>query len=340
MKKSVLITGATGAVGKEVLKQLFKEGVYELTVLCRDSARTRKCLKPYRGDIHIVHADLARKEELLALAGPFDIVIHLAAIIPPLANKSKIVTLAINHLGTKSLVEHIEATSPDAFFMFSSSIAVYGDRLKSPNIAVTDALPEQEYDFYAQSKVKAEQAVKGSKLDWTIFRLSAIMGINNHKMSGVMFHMPLETRMEIATPEDTARAFINGIECQKALSNRVFNLGGGEACRTTYKAFLEKNFEIKGLGRLNFPPKTFAEKNYHCGYFIDGHDLEMITRFRKHTLDDYYRMNKESVPQLVKFLTHLFRGVIKYFLRRYSLPLRTHKNQDPKLIDRFFIAEK
>jgi len=340
MKKSILITGATGAVGKEVLKQLFEEQAYEITVLCRDSTRTRKYLRPYKNDIHIVHADLARKEALLALVGSYDVVIHLAAIIPPMANENKTLTFAINHLGTKHLVEHIMATSPGAFFMFSSSIAVYGDRLKSPNIAVTDSLPEQEDDFYAQSKVEAEKVVKGSKLDWTIFRLSGIMGVNNHKMSGIMFFMPLETRMEIATPEDAARAFGNGIECQEKLSNRVFNLGGGEACRTTYKAFLEKNFEIRGLGRLNFPPKTFAEKNYHCGDFIDGHDLEMITRFRKHTLEDYYRMNEESVPQLVKFLTHLFRGVIKYFLRLYSLPLRAHKSQDPKLLDRFFIDEK
>jgi len=340
MKKHILITGATGTVGKEVLKQLFKTHAYKITVLCRDSARNRKCLKPYKNDVHVVHAELAQKEGLLALTGPFDVVIHLAAVIPPMANENKMLTLAINHLGTKRLVEHIEATSPGAFFMFSSSIAVYGDRLNSPNISVTDSLPVQEDDFYAQSKVKAEQAVKDSKLDWTIFRLSGIMGVNNHKMSGIMFFMPLETRMEIATPEDAARAFVNGIECQKALSHRVFNLGGGEACRTTYKAFLEKNFEIRGLGRLNFPPKTFAEKNYHCGDFIDGHDLEMITRFRKHTLEDYYRMNEESVPQLVKFLTHLFRGVIKYFLKRYSLPLRAYKSQDPKLLDRFFIDEK
>jgi nucleoside-diphosphate-sugar epimerase len=339
MKKRILITGATGTVGKEVLKQLFKKRTYEITVLCRDSARTRKCLKPYKNDVHIVHAELAQKEALQALAGPFDIVIHLAAIIPPLANENKMVTFAINHLGTKYLVEHIETTSPDAFFMFSSSVAVYGDRLKSPNIAVNDSLPEQEYDFYAQSKVKAEKAVKGSKLDWTIFRLSGIMGVNNHKMSGVMFFMPLETRMEIATPEDAARAFVNGIECKEKLTSRVFNLGGGETCRTTYGEFLENNFELRGLGKLNFPPKTFAEKNYHCGDFVDGDELEEIARFRSHTLEDYYAMNERAVPFLLKIITSILKRPIKYFIRRQSLPLLAFKTKDQKLMDRFFEYE-
>ena len=40
------------------------------------------------------------------------------------------------------------------------------------------------------------------------------MGVNNYKMSGLMFYMPLETRMEIATPEDVGRAFVNGLGIQ------------------------------------------------------------------------------------------------------------------------------
>ena len=84
-----------------------------------------------------------------------------------------------------------------------------------------------------------------SKLEWTIFRLTAIMGVKNHKMTGLMFHMPLSTPMEICMPEDTARAFTNGIEKRDQLKNKVFNLAGGPSCRTSYEEFLGINFRMK-----------------------------------------------------------------------------------------------
>lgn len=54
------------------------------------------------------------------------------------------------------------------------------------------------------------------------------MGANNHKISGLMFHMPLDTPMEITTSEDTGGAFANAVTERTELSGRIFNLGGGE----------------------------------------------------------------------------------------------------------------
>ena len=137
-------------------------------------------------------------------------------------------------------------------------------------------------------------------------------------------------------PEDTARAFTNGIEKRDALKNKVFNLAGGPSCRTTYLDFLSINFRINGLGAVDFPPKTFAEKNFHCGDYTDGDDLENITHFRKHTLEDYIRLNKEAIPGIQKLFASLLKGPIKYFMRRQSLPLKAYKNKDKELMMRFF----
>ena len=49
--------------------------------------------------------------------------------------------------------------------MYSSSIAVYGDRLDSPMIIVHDELPIHEEDAYAKSKVQAEHYLKISNAD-------------------------------------------------------------------------------------------------------------------------------------------------------------------------------
>ena len=336
MKKHVLLTGATGTVGKEALKQLCVNSQYDISVLCRDSSKNRKILNPFLNRITLISIDLSNPSDIEKLEGKFDVVIHLAAVIPPLADEQPELTHKVNFLGTKNLIERLEQISPNCFFMYSSSIAVYGDRLKTPEISVKDQLPEHEEDAYAQSKLDTEPIIRSSKLDWTIFRLTAIMGVKNHKMTGLMFHMPLATRMEIAMPEDTARAFTNGIEKREELKNRVFNLAGGPSCRTTYLEFLSINFRINGLGAVDFPPKTFAEKNFHCGDYIDGDDLENITHFRKHTLEDYVKLNEEAIPGIQKFFASLLKGPIKYFMRRQSLPLKAYRAQDRELMERFF----
>ena len=336
MKKSILITGATGTVGKEALKQLCENGNYNISVLCRKSSTNIKVLSPYLKHIKLISIDLTREQDFEKLNEKFDVVIHLAAVIPPLADKEPELTYKVNFLGTKYLLNRLEKISPNSFFMYSSSIAVYGDRLNTPGISVTDQLPEHEEDVYAQSKLDTEPIIRASKLEWTIFRLTAIMGVKNHKMTGLMFHMPLSTPMEICMPEDTARAFTNGVEKRDQLKNKVFNLAGGPSCRTSYAEFLGINFRINGLGKVDFPPKTFAEKNFHCGNYIDGDDLENITHFRKHSLEDYVRLNEEAIPGIQKFFASLLKKPIKYFMRRQSLPLKAHKTRDKELMERFF----
>jgi hypothetical protein len=148
--------------------------------------------------------------------------------------------------------------------------------------------------------------------------------------------MPIDTPMEITTPSDAARAFVNGLERKKMLSKKVFNLGGGKYFRTSYRELLAENFKINGLGKLNFPEKTFAEKNFHCGYMMDSDELEDILQYRKHTLSDYYHLNREAVPIVRKFLTIPFRWLIKFFLRQMSEPLRAYKRNNKKEMQKFF----
>ena len=336
MKKKILLTGASGTVGKEVLSQLIDFDCYEISIVARKQALKQKELKNLINKVAIINCDLSKSKDFLKINEKFDVVIHLAAIIPPLADEKPKLAEAVNTSGTINLIKRLEKVSPNAFFMYSSSISVYGDRLDSPNIKVSDPLSISFGDEYAKTKINAEKAIINSTLSWTIFRLSAIMGINNHKMSGLMFHMPLDTSIEICTPSDTARAFANGIEKQIDLQKQIFNLGGGEKCRTTYKEFLEKNFELNGLGKPNFPLKTFAEKNFHCGFYADGNVLEEITKFRKDTLIDYYKMNEESIPFFQKKSASLLKKVIKYFIQKQSEPLKAFREKDQQLMNRFF----
>jgi len=151
-----------------------------------------------------------------------------------------------------------------------------------------------------------------------------------------MFHQPLNTSFEITTPEDTGRAFVNAIDKQNQLSRKIFNLGGGESCRASYEEFLSRSFNILGLGKLDFPKNTFAEKNFHCGYYEDGVDLEKILNFRKDNLDDYFKKEKLKISPLKKFLITIFRVPIKRYLLRQSEPFQAYKTTNKDMIRLYF----
>jgi nucleoside-diphosphate-sugar epimerase len=334
-KPKILLTGASGTVGYEVLKQLYQlREKYNITVFGTRSKRSLKSLSPFKDGIEIVYGDISNFNDVKNVCANKDYVIHLAAIIPPLADENPELAHKVNTIGTENLIRNLEQLSPNAFFLYSSSISVYGDRLENPMIKVGDPLIPSEGDEYAKTKIKAEEIIRSSKLDWSIFRLTAIMG--NHKVSKLMFHMPLETSIEIASPKDTARAFILAIENKFPISKKIFNLGGGESCRTTYKELLAGTFAIFGLGKLNFPEKTFAEKNFHCGFYEDGDELDNILHFRNDSLEEYYNAEKQKVPAWRKGLTYIVKKPVKSFLLNKSEPYNAFITNDTKIMQRYF----
>lgn len=333
---NILLTGASGTVGREVLAKLYEHNLHNLTVFDVDTQKTRKFYQSYKDRIKVVYGDISKKEEVEPHCKGIDFVIHLAAIIPPLADQNPDLAFRVNCQGTQNLVTSLELHAKNCFFLYASSVSVYGDRIENPMIRVADPLHASEGDEYAKTKIRAEEIIKASKLDWSIFRLTAIMGVGNHKTSGLMFHMPLSTPMEIATPEDAAKAFVNAIANKELLSKRVFNLGGGETCRIVFKEFLSQSFSIRGLGEPDFPPKSFAEKNFHCGYYADGDELEEILHFRKDTLGSYFQKVEKSVTPLRKFVTGLLAKFIKNHLLKQSEPYKAYQGGDQVLLNRFF----
>ncbi len=333
----ILITGASGTVGSELVKQLTHQNTeYDITVFDMDTKRIRKKFQKYYNSIFCIYGDITDPKDVNTACMDQDVVIHLAAIIPPLADRKTGLAKRVNIDGTRNVINALETYSPGAFLCYASSISVYGDRLDDPEINVPDPLKPSDGDYYAQTKIEAESLLRNSRLDWTIFRLTAIMGIKNHKISPIMFHVPLDTRIEIATPNDTARAFIHAINKKSHLLGKTFNLSGGELCRTTYKQFLKRSFTLFGLGKLNFPVNAFAKRNFHCGYYMDGDVLEDILHFRQDTLESYFKQVKSGISGIQRFFTKMFGPAIKSTLLRKSDPRKAVRKKDLTLIYRFF----
>lgn len=333
----ILLTGASGTVGKEVLRQLsdYPEEI-EITVFDKAFSGSGDFYKKAGRYFKIIYGDISQEKDICEACHDKDVIIHLAAIIPPLADKQPHLAEAVNIKGTRNLVRCLEEHSPDAFIIYSSSISVYGDRIADPWIKTTDRLIPSDRDEYARTKIEAEKVIVNSKLKWTIFRLTAIMGTNNHKPSPLMFHMPLNTPMEIATPEDTGRAFVNALKHLDTLKHNTYNLSGGEKCRIIYSDFLSRSFEIFGLGSPDFKENAFAGKNFHCGYYEDGDVLNDILDFRRDSIDDYFAGLKKSIAPGKKIATSVLRKIIKYNLERQSEPLIAVKTGNQADIRHYF----
>jgi nucleoside-diphosphate-sugar epimerase len=315
----ILLTGATGNVGFETLKKLIERD-HEVTVLEIESAKNRKILNQYRDKIFAVFGSVMDAHLIDKLIVDKDVVIHLAAVIPPLADEKPELAKQTNVLGTLNIVNAIEKQSKKPFLMYSSSISVYGDRLENYNIEVGDKLEPSFGDKYAETKIAAENIIQNSSIDYTIFRLGAVMG--KPKINPLMFHMPLKTKLEIVSNIDVGEALVKSVNHLGELKGQIFNLGGGEQCRTSYHDFLENMFRIYGLNTKDININAFAPNNFHCGYYIDGHRLNNILNFQNDTLGTYYERMKKEIPNHKRFITRLFSKPILYFMQKKSIFLK------------------
>jgi uncharacterized protein YbjT (DUF2867 family) len=145
----ILLTGATGVVGTELLGQLIASG-HEVRALVRDPRR----LGPLRVSVQLALVDLADPHGLRHAVRGCDTVIHLAAAIrdqPPRRVEE------INGLGTLRLLQAAERAGTERFLFFSA----------------LGATPFQRTRFF-RSKALAERAVLNADLDGTVFAPSII----------------------------------------------------------------------------------------------------------------------------------------------------------------------
>jgi len=140
----------------------------------------------------------------------------------------------------------------------------------------------------------------------------------------------------MSIPRDAARAFVHAIKHQNTLSKNIYNLGGGEEMRVTYKEYLHRAFEAFGLANPDFPEHAFATRNFHCGFYLDSDDLENILHFRSSTKEDFFEEFRQSVSPVQRFLTKLLRKFILRKLAQQSEPLAAIANHDTDRIKHFF----
>lgn len=335
-KTTVLITGASGAVGYQALQELWRRTErYNIRLLALDRKYERKLFAPWQDKVNIIWGDLRNPDDASKAVAGAEVILHIAAIIPPLADEKPDLAWAVNLGGTFNLIKTARQLPQMPKFIFTSSISVYGDRLKNPWIQVGDPLNPSDGDEYARTKIAAERLLIQSGLPYTIFRLSGIL-TDKLKIQPLMFHMPLDTALEFCHCEDAGYALVEAIEHDEVWG-KIYNLGGGPACRLSAREFIHRMFPLFGINPKVVPEYAFATRNFHSGYYADAHILNDLLGFQRHSIAEYIASVKRRVNPVQRALLRLIPSfVVRAWMLRMSEPYQSIRENNPSLIRRFY----
>ena len=318
VKKKILLTGASGTVGKEVFKELLKRtNEYEVSLFLRGSKKNRKLFKRYLNKVRIVWGTLQNYQEVEKAVNEQDAVIHVAAALPDIAFKNPDIVVSTNVGGTQNVIKAMENQKNPPKLIFTSSVATYGDRRKNPIIKLSDPVDKNTKELYASTKIQAENLIRESKLEYCIFRLPFVLSTDVLKFRRVMFYIALETSVESIHAKDVGLALVNAIE-SKDVWYKTFNLGGGKQCQMSYRDNIDDMYEIMGFGRGFLPEEAYSKIHSHCGFYDaqETNYIQSILQFQNFTLEDFYKEVNKWIG-IKKYLVPIVKPLLRwYFLRR------------------------
>ena len=288
--KKVLVTGAAGSIGLFTIKYLLSEGKYEITVLDLKNSGSHKKLKKYRRRINIIYGDISDPILMDALVKEHDYIIHLAGVMPPIADLKKDLCNLIDYKGTENIIRSISFFNPNCYLIYPSSTTIYGK--KDVPVSDKNKINVNTNDYYSNTKAETENLIKNKIKNYTIFRLPIVLSeLTTEKF---IYNGLLEDKIEVVTNRDVAYALVRAIDYDKELKGKIFNVGGGENSITSYRELLINILEIYGVSYKYILSRLFLDKNFYSHIYEDSDKLEELLHFRNDSLASYFMRLKRS----------------------------------------------
>ena len=345
VKDKVLLTGASGSMGNAAFLELLKrKNKYNMVLLLRPSTKNRKYfarffrtkssvttnqrVNEYNG-LKIVWGDLTNPDDVRRAVDDCNFVLHPAALISPAADHDPKMAKKVNLVGTKNIIAAIKSqpnNGDNTKLVYVGSVAEYGDRLAPVyRIRVGDPLIPSVYDFYATTKIAAERAVIESDIKYWVSIRQTYIGIPKTLtlLDPIMFHQPLEQRVELITDKDAGYGLVQCLEAPEEFWGNIYNMSGGPSCRFIYQDYLENMMKLLGIGdyRKIMDKNWFCLRNFHGGWFEDSYLLNDVLHHWRNNLEDHYEQVKENK----NWYSNLAWIIPKYFVKKLMKKMATEK---------------
>lgn len=267
----VSLIGGTGFVGTHIVEQLLKAG-HTPRLLVRPGSLER--LRTTAG-VEIVPGEVGEASAVAQCLDSADAVVYLIGILREQPSRG-ITFEELQHRGVERVIEAARTANIGRFLLMSA------------NGIKPDGTP------YQRTKYLAEEALKASGLDWTIFRPSVIFGdprghmefctqlrrdIVDSPLPAPLFYdglLPIGAGKFALAPvavEDVADAFAHALERPETIG-QTYELCGPEAM--TWRQILTTIAAVVGKTKLMLPAPALAIKAVAA--VLDGQPWFPITR--------------------------------------------------------------
>lgn len=258
----VFVTGGSGFVGNEVVRQLVAQG-YEVAALVRSGSESKLDMGT-SDQVRIHPGDVTEPDSLPPAMQGCDAVIHLVGIIREIPDKG--VTFKRLHIeGSRHVIDAAVAQGIKRFLHMSAN----GVRPAAPT-------------GYLQSKWQAEQFLRDTALDWTIFRPSLIFGRGGEfvaMLADLIRKLPIvpvigdgQYRIQPVSVRQVAETYVKALTLPEA-TGEIYHLGGSESY--SYDEMLDLTGKALGKDKV---------KKIHQPVFMVKPFIKLLEGFEKFPL--------------------------------------------------------
>jgi uncharacterized protein YbjT (DUF2867 family) len=254
----VFLTGSTGYVGRQIARDLVSpinggKAAHTVRVLVRPES-VSKIPRDLAGRAEVVYGDTTSADSLRGKLHGCDAVINLPGLLREFPKRG-ITFEKVHFEGTKNLVDEAKRAGVRRFLQMSALGVRAG--------AATG---------YQKTKWMAEEYLRASGLEWTIFRPSVIFGregeglmnfvsvlVDLHQM--MPFFVPVigngEYRFQPVAIENVSEGFVKSLTTQASIG-KVYEVGGPE--KFTYNEMLDLVGEAIGKKKAKLHQPVFLMK--------------------------------------------------------------------------------
>lgn len=245
--KKVLVTGATGFLGKYVVEELVEHG-YQVRAFGRNRAIGHSLVN---ASVTFIQGDLTNQEDLTKACQEMDMVVHAGALSTVWGPWEDF--YQTNVLGTKYVLEACREAKIERL-VYVSSPSIYAAPRDQLGIKESDAPQENRLNNYIRSKLASEKLFKDyPDVSSVILRPRGLFGIGDTSILPRVLNLsqkigiPLigdgRQLMDMTCVENVALAIRLALETPQA-AGEVYNITNGEP--RAFRGLIEET--LRGLG--------------------------------------------------------------------------------------------